>query len=54
MSATRKTYSYPTTRIPTALSADCFAQNGNITGFEALVRWHRPERGLVAAAEFIQ
>ncbi len=28
-------------------------KNGNITGFEALVRWHRPERGLVSAAEFI-
>lgn len=28
-------------------------KSNKITGFEALVRWHRPEYGLVAAAEFI-
>ncbi len=28
-------------------------KNNKITGFEALLRWHRPEHGLVAAAEFI-
>jgi len=28
-------------------------QNGRITGFEALVRWQHPERGLVSPADFI-
>jgi diguanylate cyclase (GGDEF)-like protein len=28
-------------------------KSNKITGFEALLRWHRPEHGLVAAAEFI-
>lgn len=27
--------------------------SGNITGFEALVRWHHPERGLISPVEFI-
>ncbi len=27
--------------------------NGSITGFEALVRWQHPERGLLAPAEFL-
>ncbi|WP_163559281.1 EAL domain-containing protein [Halomonas sp. NO4] len=27
--------------------------NGRITGFEALIRWHHPERGYVSPAEFI-
>jgi diguanylate cyclase (GGDEF)-like protein/PAS domain S-box-containing protein len=27
--------------------------NGEITGFEALLRWHHPERGVVAPAAFI-
>ena len=29
------------------------SQTGAITGFEALLRWHHPERGLVPPAEFI-
>ncbi len=28
-------------------------KNNKITGFEALLRWHRPKYGLVAAADFI-
>jgi diguanylate cyclase len=28
-------------------------ETGAITGFEALARWHHPERGLVAPAEFL-
>ena len=28
--------------------------NGHINGFEALVRWHHPERGLVYPNEFLQ
>lgn len=28
-------------------------QNGKITGFEALIRWQHPQRGLVSPAEFI-
>lgn len=28
-------------------------ETGKITGFEALVRWHHPERGLVSPVEFI-
>jgi predicted signal transduction protein with EAL and GGDEF domain len=29
------------------------ADTGSITGFEALARWHHPERGLIAPAEFL-
>lgn len=29
------------------------AKTGNLAGFEALIRWHHPERGLVSPAEFI-
>lgn len=28
-------------------------QNGNIAGFEALVRWHHPDKGFVSPVEFI-
>jgi diguanylate cyclase (GGDEF)-like protein len=28
-------------------------QDGSVCGFEALLRWHHPERGLVSPAEFI-
>src|SRR5665811_2547502 len=28
-------------------------QNGTITGCEALLRWHHPERGVISPAEFI-
>jgi len=28
-------------------------ERGGVTGFEALLRWHHPERGLVAPGEFI-
>ena len=28
-------------------------ENGEVSGFEALVRWHHPERGIVSPAEFI-
>ena len=28
-------------------------ETGKITGFEALVRWHHPERGLISPVEFI-
>jgi EAL domain-containing protein (putative c-di-GMP-specific phosphodiesterase class I) len=28
-------------------------QDSTITGFEALLRWHHPERGLISPAEFI-
>jgi EAL domain-containing protein (putative c-di-GMP-specific phosphodiesterase class I) len=28
-------------------------ESGQITGFEALVRWHHPERGLISPVEFI-
>jgi diguanylate cyclase (GGDEF)-like protein len=27
--------------------------DGRVSGFEALLRWHHPERGLIAAADFI-
>jgi predicted signal transduction protein with EAL and GGDEF domain len=26
---------------------------GNVTGFEALARWHHPERGMIAPADFL-
>jgi diguanylate cyclase (GGDEF)-like protein len=29
------------------------ARDGNLTGFEALLRWHHPERGLMLPLEFI-
>ena len=28
-------------------------ETGRVTGFEALIRWQHPERGLVSPAEFI-
>jgi diguanylate cyclase (GGDEF)-like protein len=28
-------------------------RSGNVTSFEALIRWHHPERGLIAPMEFI-
>jgi EAL domain-containing protein (putative c-di-GMP-specific phosphodiesterase class I) len=28
-------------------------QSGGISGFEALIRWNHPERGLIPPAEFI-
>ncbi|RYD90256.1 MAG: EAL domain-containing protein, partial [Sphingobacteriales bacterium] len=27
--------------------------NGELTGFEALLRWHHPERGIIPPSEFI-
>jgi diguanylate cyclase (GGDEF)-like protein len=30
-----------------------YLQTGKVTGFEALLRWNHPERGLIAPAEFI-
>lgn len=26
---------------------------GNVTGFEALARWHHPKRGMIARADFL-
>jgi diguanylate cyclase (GGDEF)-like protein/PAS domain S-box-containing protein len=31
----------------------CLAESGRITGFEALVRWRHPQRGLLSPLEFI-
>src|SRR5690606_18091678 len=28
-------------------------ENGSVAGFEALVRWNHPERGLISPAEFV-
>ncbi len=28
-------------------------QRGEVTGFEALLRWHHPTRGLISPAQFI-
>jgi diguanylate cyclase (GGDEF)-like protein len=48
--------------LQTALEQDQFeilyqplvdSRQGNVSGFEALLRWHHPERGMVSPAEFI-
>src|SRR5215470_7798185 len=37
----------------TSITVICCLENGRMVGFEALVRWRHPQRGLISPLEFI-